>query len=59
LWTKNPQTGNMVERHLWAKDPHKLFLKNSKSIFLPSKTIQQNFFWLKISVDFLSTNDAP
>ena len=25
LWTKNPQTGNMVERHLWTKNPHKFF----------------------------------
>ena len=41
LWTKNPQTGNMVERHLWTKNPHNFFLKNSKSIFLPSKTIQE------------------
>ena len=22
LWTKNPQTGNVVERHLWIKNPH-------------------------------------
>ena len=25
LWTKNPQTGNMVERHLWTKNPHNFF----------------------------------
>jgi len=34
----------MVERHFWTKNPHKFFLKNSKSIVSP-KTIQQKFFW--------------
>ena len=24
LWTKNPQTGNMMERHLWTKNPLKI-----------------------------------
>ena len=24
LWTKNPQTGYMVERHLWTKNPHEI-----------------------------------
>ena len=27
------------------KNPPMFFLKNSKSIFLPSETIQQKFFW--------------
>ena len=36
LWTKNPQIGNMVERHLWTKNPHNFFFENSKSIFSPS-----------------------
>ena len=22
LWTKNPQTGYIMERHLWTKNPH-------------------------------------
>ena len=24
LWTKNPQTGYIVERHLWTKNPHEI-----------------------------------
>ena len=24
LWTKNPQTGYMVERHLWTKNPDEI-----------------------------------
>ena len=34
LWTKNPQTGNMVERHLWTKNPHNFFFgKFKKHLF--------------------------
>ena len=24
MWTKNPQTGYMVERHLWTKNPDEI-----------------------------------
>ena len=34
LWTKNPQTGYMVERHLWTKNPHKFFFKKIKNHLL-------------------------
>ena len=29
---KNPQTGNMVERHLWTKNPHIFFVRFKKHL---------------------------
>ena len=50
LWTKNPQTGYMMERHLWTKNPHeiqKLIFGNVVERHLWTKN-PHNFFFKKI-----------
>ena len=59
--------GNMVERHLWTKNPQLFFIRKMlfrKIGFFVQKIqfYQKNAFWIfrkKNYVDFLSTNDAP
>ena len=34
LWTKNPQNGNIVERHLWTKKPHTFFYEKFENCLL-------------------------
>ena len=41
LWTKNPQTGYIVERHLWTKNPHEI----QKFVF---GNVVEGHLWTKI-----------
>ena len=35
LWTKNAQTGYIMERHLWTKNPHNFFFEKFKKHLFP------------------------